>query len=139
MKKLAARILSIGIVLVGVAAVQAQSNGVTADVPFNFHVGSSVMPQGPYWVDQLSHGAALRLSSTQSGADKSIVTISLNGKSWNEPARLVFHRYGEEYFLAEVWMGGSARGQALTVSPAEKELARSGMPRTIAMVKIALH
>lgn len=61
-----------------------------------------------------SHGSALRITSEIMGNRKS------------ENARLVFHRYGNRYFLAEVWMGernGSQLAKSREERAVERELA----------------
>src|SRR5580704_15222079 len=122
MKSRVTRILSIGIALVAVAAVQAQDKTVTANVPFSFYMGRSAMPQGAYKAEELSHGAMVRMRSA--GATNVVTTRAIAGKKQIEPARLVFHRYGESYFLAEIWNGDTSTGRCLDVSSREKELAQ---------------
>jgi hypothetical protein len=137
MKSRVTRILSIGIALVAVAAAQAQDKTVTANVPFSFYMGKSAMPQGGYRVNELAHGAVVSLRSAD--AAKSVTTHEVTSNKQAEPARLVFHRYGDAYFLAEIWTGDASNGQALTASPREKELAQAGAAPTLAVVRLALH
>jgi hypothetical protein len=40
-------------------------------------------------------------------------------------ARLVFNKYGDTYFLSQVWSSGYAQGSALYQSKTERELART--------------
>jgi hypothetical protein len=42
--------------------------------------------------------------------------------------KLVFHRYGNAYFLSEVWPTGSTLGKQLRKSKAELEIAKAGAP-----------
>ena len=137
MKSRVTRILSIGVALVAVAAVQAQDKTVTANVPFSFYMGRSAMPQGAYKVDELSHGAVVRMRSKE--ATEAVATHEIAAKKHIEPAKLVFHRYGESYFLAEIWTGDASIGQALLVSPREKELAQNGAAPTLAVIRLAVH
>ena len=137
MKSRVTRILSIGIALVAVAAVQAQDKTVTANVPFSFYMDRSAMPQGAYNVDELSLGAVVRMRSA--GATNAITSHEIAGKKRIEPARLVFHRYGDSYFLAEIWTGDTSIGQGLAVSPREKELAQNGAAPALAVIRLALH
>lgn len=136
MKNRVTRILSIGIALAAVAAVHAQDKTVTANVPFSFYMGSSAMPQGAYKVAELAHGWVVNLRSAD--ATKSVTTNEVIGKKEPEPARLVFHRYGDAYFLAEIWTGDAPIGQALAVSPREKELTQNGAAPTLAVIRLAL-
>jgi hypothetical protein len=137
MKSRVTSLLSIGIALVAVAAVQAQDKTVTANVPFSFYMGSSAMAQGSYSVDEFSHGTVVCMRSKDT--TKSVTTHGIIGKKQAESARLVFHRYGQSYFLAEIWSGDTSVGQALAVSQREKELARNGAAPTLAVIRLALH
>ena len=107
-----------------------------ANVPFSFYMGRSAMPQGAYKVEELSHGVMVRMWSAD--AINAVTTRAIAGKKQIEPARLVFHRYGESYFLAEIWTGDGSTGQALAASPSEKELARNGAARTLSVIRLAL-
>jgi hypothetical protein len=117
--------LVVGLAFVSaVVSANGQATGqVTADLPFQFVVGDKSLPAGKYVAksntgsrvvaieNRASHGSAMRITSDISG----------NGKS--EKARLIFHRYGNRYFLAEVWMG-ERNGSQLTKSREEKALER---------------
>jgi hypothetical protein len=136
MKNLIARLLVVGTALAGAAAVYAQSKTVTAAVPFNFYMGSTAMPQGDYRVTETSDGGVVVLQTTN--AAKAITTFGVSGKSQDEPARLVFRRYGETYFLTQVWTGVGSTGHALSRSAREKELAQNGSAPTLAVIRLAL-
>jgi hypothetical protein len=137
MKSRVTSLLSIGIALAAVATVQAQDKTVTANVPFSFYMGGSAMPQGAYSVDEFWHGAVVCMRSKDT--IKSVTTHEIAGKKLAEPARLVFHRYGQSYFLAEICNGDNSVGQALAVSQREKELAGNGAAPTLAVIRLALH
>lgn len=83
MKSLVARILVIGTALAGVVAVNAADKTITANVPFNFYMGPSVMPPGAYRVDELANGGIVALRTSHSA--KAIVTFPVSGKSESEP------------------------------------------------------
>jgi hypothetical protein len=78
----------------------AQSTGVRANVPFDFTVGSKLLPAGTYTIkEQSDHVIVIR------NYDKPIAAISLvNGASNRSPdgGKLKFHRYGSQYFLSEI-------------------------------------
>jgi hypothetical protein len=136
MRNLIARLLVVGTALAGAATVYAQSKTVTADVPFNFYMGATVMPQGIYRVNEMSNGGVVILQTKE--ASKAITAFDVSGKSLDEPARLVFRRYGETYFLAQIWTGQGSTGRALPRSAREKELAENGPAPTLAVIRLAL-
>jgi hypothetical protein len=105
-----------------VASANAQSaNKVVADVPFEFSVGYKTMSAGEYSVRIVATaGDALMIQSADgktSALRQSEATARLKNKT---QARLVFHRYGERYFLAEVWNGADTSGRQLLRSQEER-------------------
>ena len=138
MKNRAAQILAVGIALTAVAAVQAHTRVMTADVPFSFHVGSTLMPEGVYSVSATTDRVIAWIKAPQEQASKLVLTTNLVGKERTAPF-LVFHRIGQEYFLAEIWAGDGPIGRALPYSRLEKELAQSGAGPFLAVVRVALH
>ena len=125
------------------AAVQAQTSHsrLVANIPFQFNVGDKTLPPGEYVVTQVnpaSDHAVLQLRSKNG----SVVVIQMNnliGKA-NQRARMVFSRYGSQYYFAEVWTTGDGNGLQATKTKAERslsqELARGEQAaETIALTK----
>jgi len=113
-----------------VVSANAQSNAkrVVADVPFEFSVGYKALPAGTYSVQSIvSAGDGLLIQST----DGKISALRLSDETRRikekPQARLVFHRYGERYFLAEVWNGFDNTGRQLTKSQEERAIANELM------------
>jgi hypothetical protein len=107
-----------------VASANAQSaNKVVADIPFEFSVGYKTMTAGEYLVRSItSAGDALMIQSADgkvSALRQSEATAQTKNKTH---ARLVFHRYGERYFLAEVWNGTVRTGRQLFKSREERAI-----------------
>jgi len=107
---------------------QSTANKVVANVPFEFSVGYKALPAGSYSVQSVvSAGDGLLIQSTDgkmSALRLSEATQPIKEKS---QARLVFHRYGERYFLAEVWNGVDNTGRQLTKSQEERAIANELM------------
>jgi hypothetical protein len=78
----------------------AQSNGVKANVPFDFTVGNQLLPSGTYTItNDSSHLIVIK------NHDKPITVLSLvmaDGKTSRNGGKLVFHNYGGQYFLSEI-------------------------------------
>jgi hypothetical protein len=107
------------------ASAKAQSaNKVVADIPFEFSVGYKAMPAGEYSVKAItSAGGGLLIQST----DGKIAALRLSDETNRNKAshaRLVFHRYGDRYFLAEVWNGIDNTGRQLVKSQEERAIQR---------------
>ncbi|MBO0862847.1 MAG: hypothetical protein J2P21_30990, partial [Chloracidobacterium sp.] len=73
----------------------------------------------------LSMGTAETLT-LRSADNKEVISFNVNNVDdmGISRARLVFHRYGDQYFLAQVFDGESEQGSALLKSKAEKEAAK---------------
>jgi hypothetical protein len=100
------------------AAAYAQSN-VRANVPFAFQVGSAQLPAGTYTVNAVGL-SAVEIQNPQTGAGAmSIVRREYENDS---AAKLVFHRLGNQYFLAEICTGAGTRRVIIAPSKEEKSL-----------------
>ena len=135
MKKLVSRILIAGLALTGLFAAQAQDRTITANIPFGFYMGANAMPAGAYQVTELARGTLVVLRSR--GAVKSIGVSQVSSKSSDEAPRLVFHRYGDTYFLSEIWNANGYLGLHLATTQSERELANSGTAPVVAVIRLA--
>ena len=90
-----------------------------ADVPFSFAVGDKALPAATYMVTELgSHAIVIRSIETNEGA---IIQYHNAERMAKQSPKLVFHKYGDRYFLYQVWSGSSV-GMELPESKFEKEL-----------------
>ena|SRR5688572_19915976 len=108
-----------------VSASAQSSNRVAATIPFDFTVGSKTMAAGDYILGSLtgdSEGLVVR--SKDSGKSVVRLTNSIQPNARENRARLVFHRYGQRYFLAEVWGAGDSNGRRVTESSEERAIRR---------------
>ena len=94
-----------------------------AQVPFDFYVGDSLISAGDCTVTSVtSDGSGLRITSNGSKASAITLTNLANGSPNREAEpRLVFHKYGDQYFLASVW-GADQDGRAMIESKRERRL-----------------
>jgi hypothetical protein len=92
-----------------------------ANVPFAFAVGSAQMPAGTYEIKTVGQGNS---SVVIQNDESSAAAMSIAGREQprNTSAKLVFHRVGNTYFLAEVWRSSTAEGMIIPTSKQEKEL-----------------
>ena len=102
----------------------ANSGKVVANVPFEFSVGYKSMPAGEYSVQTIASASNGLLIQSTDGKMSALRLSDTNqaSKNWAH-ARLVFHRYGERYFLAEVWSGADNTGHVLRQSQEETSTA----------------
>lgn len=102
------------------------SGRVSANIPFDFMVGGKEFKAGKYSVSRLfasSTSDTLILRSADNSEAANFNVNSVSGKG-DTQARLIFRRYGNQYFLAQVFDGESSEGYGLLKSKAEREAAK---------------
>ena len=101
------------------------ANKLSANIPFEFNVGYKTMPAGEYTVQTVvSAGDALLIKSTDANTSALRLSEATSRTKDKRHARLVFNRYGDRYFLAEVWNGVDDIGRQLLKSEEERAVER---------------
>ena len=146
MKKVVAKgfaklgLLAVMTIIAASASAKAQSleYRLTANIPFDFSVAGKKLPAGTYWVNraQQSQGdTVVLIRSTDGHSNITRLTIPVMAVKPMRIGSLVFHRYGDEYFLSEIWPAGSSTGRGLPKSRAERELKRKAQDNQIAAME----
>ncbi len=105
--------------IVSVPMTQAQARA-KANVPFEFSLNHQLMPAGNYEIS--SEGEKLLEVRNLDTMKACTVIESVHVQASQAPhAKLVFHKYDDQYFLAEIW-DGSDLGIQLPESKREKEM-----------------
>jgi hypothetical protein len=116
--------LSFLVSILSVAPASAKSiKGLRAQVPFDYQVGDTLIAAGDCTVTSVSSdspGLIVRGAQGSAVILTSAAQAKANAKS---SPRLVFHKYGEQYFLAAVW-GAGDMGRRLPESKRERGLRR---------------
>jgi len=108
-------------------AMQAQERPLlTATVPFAFTVENSDLPAGTYTVSILPPYNMIKVQSADGRKVAWIAAIPSLKSEESMQMKLVFHRFGNEYFLAQVWEQGSKVHRDLRSGSRARELARNG-------------
>jgi len=102
---------------------QAQSR-TTANVPFAFSMNQGSMPAGGYEISSVRDNviAVHNLDTKEVRLLIASMHVESSQASGAPHAKLVFHKYGDQYFLAQIWDGQSRTGIAWPESKLEKEL-----------------
>jgi hypothetical protein len=104
--------------MVSTSTATAQGRQMEVKVPFAFHNGSQRLPAGVYRVEIQSEHLILLRGSHGSGYAMGNPQMSQHTTS---RGKVVFRRYGDQYFLREVWTNGSNTGIECLKSKQEKE------------------
>lgn len=98
---------------------------VEADVPFAFEMADRKLPAGPYRVSEGCLSGCMMVAN-QKAFDSAFAmrgTVLNYGPNSGTAIQLVFNKYGDRYFLSEIWSTGIA--QKLMKSNSEKALVTS--------------
>lgn len=132
-------ILILFFVLIGFSSANAQTR-FTANIPFNFNVGGETLRAGHYsisFINTASDKRVLQLVPSAGGAALLIQTIGDVGNR-KETATLVFNRYGNRYFFAQVWLPADGIGMHVPKSKYEKRIIRQPGPSLLSRETVAL-
>ncbi len=95
------------------------------EIPFDFSIGDKSFPAGVYNIASVNQEKVMLLLSSVDGRESiHIMTNHVQAKDTPKTSKLVFRRYGEAYFLAQVWESYDVNGRQLPKSRAEKSVER---------------
>ena len=132
--KFAKRVINYGLLIVMVAMMvdqsvkaQALTYGLRANIPFAFSVGNTQLPAGKYSVSRAlpnSGDGLIAINSLGGKASALRTTIPVTTGQPRDKATLVFHRYGDQYFLYQIWPVAGTTGRQFLTSSSEREIKR---------------
>ena len=142
-KKVFSAVLACGLLAVVTAiSASAQMPGTTlhATIPFDFIVRGRVLPAGNYVIRRLNdEPEGLVIFSVNDKRERAIFeTESVDARQIPRTGELVFHRYGDSYFLSEVFAAGELTGRELPRTRQERSMRREmasnkAEPETVAL------
>ena len=119
--------LATALLLSGLAATisYAEPPVLVTNIPFEFQIGNQTLPPGDYRVETELTGSARFQMLRQVDTNRVVIlsTFPVESKAEGGDPMLIFHRYGQTYFLSQIW-NGTAEGRELPESNREKEMAR---------------
>jgi hypothetical protein len=141
MKKQAYTILVIAALLATVfTSAQAQSDRlIAANVPFNFMIKDRALPAGEYnfALVQVGGSDAIKIQSADGHITAFVPTRPAKAKASQAEPKVVFNRYGDQYFLSQVCGLEDSTTQQLAKPRAEERLAKSAIEQR--NVSVAAH
>jgi len=91
------------IVMLGASSAKASTPLLRADIPFAFMAGDRMLPAGTYTITEATPGV-LQIRNEKLGSDAAFVQAqSLEATKPQDSGKLIFNRYGDTYFLNQVW------------------------------------
>jgi hypothetical protein len=129
-------IRGISVVLLAAASVYAQGfRTLKVQVPFGFHVGAATLPSGEYTVDTNAAQGVVVMRSADTKSSAIILTNAIEAPTAPNQGKLVFNRYGNQYFLSQIWKPGDSTGREIHRTRGETEAAanaRRGLESIVA-------
>ena len=95
------------------------------------------MPAGRYDIQELSN-SVLTVRGTNQNRSQFLVASNAETLKPSDHGKLLFHRYGNRYFLYQIWSSGSTSGAELPKSQAEKETLRAANNPAPSISELAL-
>jgi hypothetical protein len=107
----------------------------TVNIPFAFSAEGHSLPEGEYLVLTVTPERSIRIVSIDGKHSAIVNTLPNYASAPSEGSRLVFHRYGNEYFLAQVWTAGQNVARSPLSSKKAMEIASSKVaPQTFTIL-----
>ena len=113
----------LGVALTIVPAHAQTGNRVLANIPFDFSVGNSTLKAGTYTIELQSD--ILAFSSDDGKEHKFAFTVPGDSSNQSQEPHLVFTKYGNQAFLAKVFLAGNENYHELLRSSRERELIKN--------------
>jgi hypothetical protein len=116
-------------ILLSLSASHVYAQGATlirkVEIPFAFSVGNKTFPAGAYRVTRVTPDkSVLQLNSEDGQEVVRILTHSVQAKVTPQTGKLNFRRYGETYFLFQIWEPDDNQGRELSTSRTERSVQR---------------
>lgn len=126
--------------LIGASAQAQPETALVANVPFEFTIKNQTLPAGRYEVKVTTMGGAQTLTLSSDRETKGFYFVNRQtrrGDVSGDP-QLVFHRYGDRYFLAQIWQSNDKEAYTLPMSRTELEVKTAMNGEAPAIVAITL-
>jgi hypothetical protein len=122
------------------AYAQLPGTEIHANIPFDFVVRGKTLPAGRYDIRRINDQPdGLIIENARNRKEHTMFnTESIGGTRSPSHGELIFHRYGETYFLAQIWSGQDYDGRQLPPSHEERNLRREVAGRVVTPENVAV-
>ncbi|HJX90925.1 MAG TPA: hypothetical protein VJ372_10540 [Pyrinomonadaceae bacterium] len=120
-------LLSAIVFVTAVTSAQGQSlaNKIRANIPFDFIVADKKLSSGKYSIGRArrdSDDTVLSILDVDGSSRAIPFSSSVQTLQAKDKGTLVFHRYGDQYFLFQVWPAGETTGRQFYLSQSERDI-----------------
>jgi hypothetical protein len=109
------------------------------NVPFGFGVEDRSLPAGEYSIFTVTPERSIRIVSADGKHSVVINTLPNYANAPSTKSSLVFHKYGDEYFLTQVWTAGQNVGRNPLPGRKAMRLASGETLQTFTILALADH
>ena len=110
------------------ATAYAQMPGTTlrTRIPFDFSIRGKTLPAGDYEIRRVNDEPDLLMISSVNNSHERVIfdTEPVEARKISGKGEVEFHRFGDSYFLSEIFAGGEQTGNELPASRQERDLRR---------------
>ena len=125
-------LLALSIALLSVVAMYPRKanaqiiGGLQANIPFQFHAGAANLPAGTYRIRMLDDNDLTLMEISNLDGTRSALMQVQDAEANSTPAKseLIFNKYGDQYFLSEMFDEGNASGSKVIESNYEKKISQ---------------
>ena len=119
------------------ASAQTPTGLAEVTIPFSFQTPTQILPAGTYRVILESYHL-VRFQGTGSAQGFLVAHDAIRSHAANK-GTMVFDRYGDKYYLHQIWTAGSTDGLECAKTRAEKESQRASITPAPSTVELALN
>ncbi|MDX2043637.1 MAG: hypothetical protein SF097_20645 [Acidobacteriota bacterium] len=113
----------LALALTSATAASSFSFRIKADIPFDFQIGKKKMPKGDYIIESVGQSGTVLIRREKGGKAVNVMTV-VDKHTDKHKSKLMFRRYGDQYFLARIWDGSSETVLKIEKTSAEKKVAK---------------
>ena len=127
------QMITAAVLMAGLIGSSAKAQNLIAKIPFEFTVNRATQAPGKYRIARMSTNGGIQL--TNLATRRAVVAMVAAAGAGHDSANLVvFHKYGDRYFLRELRSGASVI--AMPESGEERSLRMSGETPMTAQVRL---
>ena len=139
MKTKAVAFVGMVVILLATGVASAQSTDpIQFSTPFAFVIGDQQVPAGEYMVSVVSPTGTLSFRSSDGAVSVLIGSIPVQSTQTAQRFKLIFNRYGDHYYMSQIWTPGYRTGRTLVPRTTELELAKSQKPQVVTVYTDAI-